>query len=149
VSAVVRFLDAEPNGLADMLGRLLEANLAADPGRERLLHGTVVVLEASDAEVAARLELSPTEVRVANLPRTAPGKGSAGTTDRPPAIRIRANAGDLVILAGAPLLLGLPSPFRHDGREVLRRIASGRVRVSGMLRHPLVLSRFARLLSVA
>lgn len=145
----MRFLDAEPNGLADMLGRLLEANLAADPGRERLLRTATVVLQASDAEVAARLDLSPGEVRVANLSLSAVAEPPAGSTGPAPELWIRANAGDLVILAGAPLLLGVPSPFRRDGREVLRRIATRRVRVSGMLRHPLVLSRFARLLSVA
>ena len=145
----VVFLDAEPNGLADMLGRLLEANLAADPRRVRLLHAAVVLLEASDAEVAARVELSPGQVRVANVARVSgedPAVGGNGPTSD---LRIRASAGDLVALAGAPLVLGLPNPLRRPGRDILRRVATRRVRVSGMLRHPLVLSRFARLLSVS
>ena len=33
----VEFADAEPNGLADLVGRLIGANLEEDPGRRALL----------------------------------------------------------------------------------------------------------------
>jgi hypothetical protein len=141
VSPLVRYADAEPNGLADLLGRLLEANVEADPARRRLLAPAVIEVDASDAAVAARVELTPDAVVVANLWTS----GAAASAD----VRIRAGAADLLALAGAPLLAGLPSPFRRDGRDVLRRIANGSVRISGMLRHPVVVSRFARLLSVS
>jgi hypothetical protein len=39
--------------------------------------------------------------------------------------------------------------FDADGRAAIGRVLRGHVRVSGMLRHPLRLSRFNRLLSVA
>jgi hypothetical protein len=61
---------------------------------------------------------------------------------------IAAEAYDLIELAGAPLRFGFPDAFHPRGRAVIHRIASRRVRVSGMLRHPIRLSRFTRLLSV-
>jgi hypothetical protein len=134
----VRFVDAEPNGLADLVGRLIEANLEADPGRRQLLADTVVRLKASDAAIEATVALSADGVRVANGP-------PAG---RRPHLVLSADAYDLIELAGAPLRFGFPDPFDARGRSVIGRIATRHVRVSGMVRHPVRLSRFTRLLSV-
>jgi hypothetical protein len=139
VTPAVRVAGEEPNGLADLLARLLEGNLERDPRRLRLLRPGSVVVVAADADLAATVELAPGRATVADAD---PSRTIGG-------IRIRAAAGDLLALAGAPLLFGVPNPFRRDGRDVLRRIVTGRVRISGMLRHPLALTRFARLLSVA
>lgn len=136
VAPVVTFADAEPNGLADLVGRLLEANLERDPARWPLLRPAVVVLEASDAEVRATLRISPEGIEVAN--------GAASSAH----LRVRADAFDLIELAGAPLRWGLPDAFDPQGRAALGRILSGHVRVRGMLRHPVRLSRFTRLLTV-
>jgi hypothetical protein len=134
----VRFADDEPNGLADLVGRLIEANLQNDPGRERLLGSTVVELSASDADTQATLDLARDGVVVSN-----------GRSNGRAHLRVRADAYDLVEFAGAPLRLGLPDVFDAGGRAALGRVLRGRVRVSGMLRHPVRLSRFNRLLSVA
>ncbi|HET9250184.1 MAG TPA: hypothetical protein VFP13_09655 [Actinomycetota bacterium] len=134
----VRFADAEPNGLADLVGRLIDANLQAEPGRRELLADTVVRLKASDAAIEATVTLSVDGVSVANGP-------PAG---RRPHLVLSADAYDLIELAGAPLRFGFPDLFDARGRSVLGRIANRHVRVSGMLRHPVRLSRFTRLLSV-
>jgi hypothetical protein len=134
----VRFADAEPNGLADLVGRLIETNLEADPGRRSLLLDTIVRLRASDAATEATVRLSSAGVAVSNRP-------PAG---RRPHLLIVADAYDLIELAGAPLRFGFPDALDARGRAILRRIATRRVRVSGMLRHPIRLSRFTRLLSV-
>lgn len=139
VRPAVRILGDDPSGLADMLGRLLEGNLASDPSRARLLRPGVVLVAATDAEVASRIELAPGVVTVCDV------DPSTALAD----LRIRASAADLLALAGAPLLLGLPDLFRREGRDVLRRILTRRVRISGMVRRPLLLARFARLLSVS
>jgi hypothetical protein len=133
----VSFADAEPNGLADLVGRLIASNLEREPGRRRLLRPTVVELSASDADVRATIRLSPAGVTVSN--------GAAGTK---PHLLIGADAYDLIELAAAPLRLGLPDIFDARGRAVLGQIVHGHVRVSGMLRHPVRLTRFTRLLSV-
>ena len=62
-------------------------------------------------------------------------------------LRIRASSADLLAVSAAPLRFGLPDPLRREGRVVLRKLLAGDVRVSGMLRHPVRLSRFSRLLS--
>jgi hypothetical protein len=133
----VSFADAEPNGLADLVGRLIASNLEREPGRRRLLRPAVVELSASDADVRATIRLSPAGVTVSN--------GPAG---RKPHLLIGADAYDLIELAAAPLRLGLPDVFDARGRAVLGQIVHGHVRVSGMLRHPIRLMRFTRLLSV-
>lgn len=133
----VRFADAEPNGLADLVGRLIETNLAVDPDRRGLLRDTVVELSASDAELHATIRLAAGDLTISN-----------GALSPRPHLRVVADAFDLVELAGAPLRFGLPDVFASEGRSVLRRIATRHVRVSGMFRHPIRLSRFTRLLSV-
>jgi len=131
----VSFADAEPNGLADLVGRLIASNLEREPGRRRLLRPAVVELSASDADVRATIRLSP-GVTVSNGPAASR-----------PHLRVTADAYDLIELAAAPLRLGLPDVFDAQGRAVLRQIARRHVRVSGMLRHPIRLTRFTRLLS--
>ena len=134
----VRFADAEPNGLADLVGRLIETNLEAEPDRRALLRDTVVLLTASDAATEATVAVSSSGVAVSNGP-------PAG---RRPHLVIVSEAYDLIELAGAPLRFGFPDALHPRGRAVIRRIATRRVRVSGMLCHPIRLSRFTRLLSV-
>ena len=131
----VVLIDAEPSGLARMLAGLLEANLSRRPERVALLRPAVVEVDAVDAGVAVTVRFDRGRVRVSN--------GSATPSD----VRVRASGHDLLALSGAPLRFGFPDPLRREGRAVLRRIAAGQVRVSGMLRHPVVLSRFSRLLS--
>ena len=104
-----------------------DANLREHPDRRRLLSETVVELSASDANMHATLEVTADDVLVSN-----------GRSNGRAHLRVRADAYDLVEFAAAPLRLGLPG-----------RVLRGHVRVSGMLRHPLRLSRFNRLLSVA
>lgn len=134
----VRFADAEPNGLADLVGRLIGANLDGDPGRRALLRPSIVELSASDADMHATIRLTGDAVEVSN-----------GRANPIAHLRVRADAFDLIEFAAAPLLLGLPDVFDAKGRAALARVLRGHVRVSGMLRHPVRLSRFNRLLSVA
>jgi hypothetical protein len=141
----VRFADAEPNGLADLVGRLIETNLETEPDRRRMLRDTIVLLQASDAAIEATVTLSRAGVDVANGPAKGPANGPGG---RRPHLVIAADAYDLIELAGAPLRFGFPDVMDPQGRSVIRRIATRHVRVSGMLRHPIRLSRFTRLLSV-
>jgi hypothetical protein len=131
----VVFADEEPNGLASMVGGLIEQNLTRDPDRTRLLTGGSAVLDALDAGVAVTLRLGPGEVEVAN--------GTSGPAD----LVVTAHSGDLLGLAGAPLRFGLPDALTHEGRAVVRGLATRRVRISGMAAHPGLLRRLTMLLS--
>jgi hypothetical protein len=138
VNVHVALADPEPNGLAAMLAGLIGSNLDRNPRRAGLLRDCTVELEALDAGITATVRLRPGRVEVANGPGHLPRD-----------LRIFAVSHDLLALAAAPLRLGLPDPLRAEGRAVLGHLVRRRVRISGLLRHPVVLSRFARLLSVA
>lgn len=134
---VVTFADAEPNGLAGLVGRLIEANLER-PQRRLLLGPSVVELVATDADVAVTVRLDDGGAEVSN--------GGAGMSAH---VSVEGLGQDLIDLATVPLRLGLPDLLHRSGRSVVRRILGRHVRVSGMLRHPVRMSRFLRLLSVA
>ncbi len=127
----------EPNGVVSMLDALVRANLERDPRRARLLGRGVVELVARDAGVSAVIDLSSDPPRVSAGPRP--------TAD----VRISASSDDLLALAGAPLRLGYPDPLRREAHGVLGAIVRGRVRIEGLLRHPLLVRRLAGLLSAA
>lgn len=133
----VRFVDDEPNGLAEMVGELLRQNLERDPGRRRHLTPTTATIAVPDAGVDLTIRIAPPDVSVANGP--APGAH----------LRIRAGSDALLRLTAAPLRLGFPDPFRPQGRAVLRDLVAGRVRVGGLVRHPVRTARLSMLLSVA
>jgi hypothetical protein len=127
----------EPSGLASMLAELIRTNLSTDPGRAALLRPAVVVLDAPDAEVTVFLRIAPDEVRV-------------GDGDVPDAhLRIRADAVRLLDLTTVPLRLGFPDVGRPEGRAVVGDLFARRLRIRGLLRHPVRLARITRLLSVA
>jgi hypothetical protein len=136
VTARVEFLDDEPNGIASMIGGLIEANLANHPERTSLLKPAVVGIVAEDAHVALTLDISRGRVKVAN-----------GLPPRADVI-VRGDSETLTELSSAPLRLGFPDAFTRTGRAVTRKLFSGTLRVQGLLRHAGVVSRLNRLLSV-
>jgi hypothetical protein len=136
--ATVTYVDPHPSGLSAMIGGLIEANLRANPDRAELLRPCVVVLTATDAEVSTSLHISPAGVEVANEPPAAGGD-----------LGVRASSGDLIALSAMPLRFGLPDPLRREGRAVVGGMLRGRIRVSGLVRHPAKLARLTRLLSVS
>jgi hypothetical protein len=114
---------------------------------------TRVVLTDAEPNGLARMLAGLLEANLARRPERAMllrrGVVEVDAADAAVAVTVRLDEGrhDLLALSAAPLRLGFPDPLRPGGRAVLRRIASRRVRVSGMVRHPVVLSRFSRLLS--
>lgn len=138
MTATVVLADEEPSPFAQMVAGLIEANLRREPERGSLLRPATIELEAVDAGATATVRLRPGTVEVAG--------GPANPSFH---VRVRAAGADLLALSAAPLLLGFPHPLHRDGRAVLAAVLRGRVHIGGVLRHPLTLSRFARLLSVA
>ena len=126
----------DPSGLAELLAGLLEQNLAREPARAAHLRPSLVVLAAPDAGVAVTVRLAPGSVHVAD--------GVAPDAH----LRIVADADRLLALAAAPLRAGLPDLLHREGRGAIADIVTGRVRVRGLVRHPVRLARFTTLLSV-
>ena len=128
--------DAEPSGLGEMMGSLIEQNLERDPARERLLVPALVTIAAPDAAVAITLRIDPGRILVA--------EGA-----RPEAqLAVTADSSRLLALTDTPLRFGLPDPLRAKGRAILFDLLARRVRIRGMLLHPLRLRRLTMLLSV-
>ena len=136
--ARVTYADDEPNGLATMLGGLIEGNLAQHPEREKLLKPAVIGIVAPDAGVAVTFVVSPGLVTVSN-----------GAPKRRADLIVKANSGVLIELSSVPLKFGLPDAMTPEGREVNRKLLKGEIKVKGMLLHPGKLARLNQLLSVA
>ena len=133
----VRYGDAEPNGLAAMIGGLIEANLAQHPGRERLLaRRSTFAIVATDVDVAVSIRLGSGGVEVRN-----------GVVGRPDVL-IETDSDTLLALSSVPLRLGLPDVMRPEGRAVNRKLLRGELKVKGLVVHPGKLARLNKLLSV-
>ena len=136
MTARVEYADEEPNGIARLIGGLIEGNLRDHPERERLLRPAAVGIVADDAGVGITLRITPGRVVVAN--------GVVGN----PAVLVRTDSITLTELASAPLRFGFPDAMRADGRAITRKLANGKLRVKGLSSHPGIVSRLNRLLSV-
>ncbi|MGI8615505.1 MAG: hypothetical protein ACR2L4_01810 [Actinomycetota bacterium] len=133
----VAVVSPAPSGLASMVAELIEQNLARDPARRGLLRPSVVVLDASDADVTVFVRIALEEVRV--------GDGNVPDAH----LSIRAPSARLLDLTTAPLRFGLPDVRSREGRAIVGDILGRRLRIRGLLRHPLRLARLTKLLSVA
>jgi hypothetical protein len=137
VTATVVYPDPEPNGLASMLGGLIEGNLAAHPEREALLAKPATFgIVAGDIGVTVSIRLQPGKVTVRN-----------GLVGRPN-IMVDTDSETLVGLSSVPLRFGMPDAMTKEGREVNRKLLKKQLRVKGLVRHPAKLARLNKLLSV-
>ena len=134
----VEYADEEPNGLASMLGGLIEANLEQHPERRALLKPAVIGIHSPDAEVTVTIAIAPGRVRV----RNGPPRGNSH-------LFVTADSQTLIELSSVPLRFGLPDSMTKEGREVNAKLLSGKLKVRGMFPHLGKLARFNRLLSVA
>lgn len=135
-AAKVEYVDGEPNGLAAMLGGLIEANLEAHPERAALLEPAVIGITAPDAEVSVTITMAPGRVALAN-----------GIQGRPN-LFVQADSDVLIELSSVPLRFGLPDNMTRGGREVTGKLFKGTIKVRGMYRHVGKLARLNKLLSV-
>jgi hypothetical protein len=137
VTVEVRYPDPEPNGLAQMLGGLMEGNLIAHPEREALLaRPSTYAIRATDVGVDVSIRLEPGRVIVRN-----------GVVGRPQVV-VETDSETLMGLSSMPLKFGLPDVMTKEGREVNRKLMKGQLKVRGLLRHPAKLARLNKLLSV-
>jgi hypothetical protein len=133
----VEFPDAEPNGLATLLGGLIQSNLASHRELERLLSKPATyAIVAPDVDVAVSIRLAPGKVTVRN--------GVVGKPD----VKVTADSETLVGLSSVPLKFGLPDVMTKQGREVNRKLLKGQLRVRGLIMHPCKLGHLNKLLSV-
>ena len=137
MAVTVAYLDKEPNGLAAMLGGVIEGNLAAHPERESLLgRPATYAIVAQDIDVAVSIRLGDGAVKVRN-----------GVVGRPDVL-VQGDSDTLISLSTVPLRFGLPDATKHEGRAVMKKLARRELRVRGLVRHPGKLARLNKLLAV-
>jgi hypothetical protein len=134
----VSYAEPDPVGLAELLGRLIEQNLARDPSRRRLLRRRAeFTIVAIDAEVGATLRIGEDRVRVSMVP------------DPAAPVRIAAAGHLLFAMVAAPTRLGLPDVLSADGRAVVGAILTRRIRVRGLVTRFPELRRLTMLLTAS
>jgi hypothetical protein len=110
------------DGVAPSIFGLLERGIAREPGLAAEMRGRVVFRFAEDFS-PLRITFRPRSVVVED-----------GDSRRPDLV-IEGRLPDIVHLAAVPTLRGrlhgVPDPRRPHGRRALRRLANGRVRVTG------------------
>lgn len=128
--------EAGLDGLADMVADLLDGNLDGDPERARLLSGKTwrVGVHVPEAESRFRLEIGEGRLAMSGL--------NGGSCD----LAITADGDTLIELPSLPLVVGLPDPRRAVARAVIAKILRRQLRIRGLLRHPVLLTRVLRLL---
>jgi hypothetical protein len=123
-----------PNGIAAGLLALVERGAARRPRIARELRGRIEIRFAEDY-APVRLHFGDDQVTVED------GKGSRWKSD----LVIEGSLPDVVQLATAPLVGGLPRPTNRRGRAALASVAARRVRIEGS---PLLARRVMKLLEV-
>jgi hypothetical protein len=133
----VTYMDEDPNGLAAMLGGLIEANLDAHPERIALLSKPATyAITAPDADVSVTIHIGPDGVKVAN-----------GIRGRPH-VTVNANSDDLISLSSVPLRFGQPDATTKEGRDVVVKLLRRDLKVKGLVTQSARLGRLNRLLAV-
>jgi hypothetical protein len=123
-----------PNGIAAGLLALVERGAAKRPRIARELRGRVEIRFAEDY-APVRLHFEDAQVTIED------GKGGRWKSD----LVIEGSLPDVVQLATAPLVGGLPRPTHRRGRAALAAVAARRVRIEGS---PLLARRVMKLLEV-
>jgi hypothetical protein len=129
---------AEENGLANMVAELLRANVeSSDRKRAAFLRmkGSVGLI-ATDAEVKVTL--------VFDRGRCVVHDGILDGT----AVTVTADSDSILELSNVRLVGGLPFYFDKPGRAVVSKVFGRAIRIRGLLRHPVTLTRLGIVLSV-
>ena len=129
---------AEENGLANMVAELLRANVeTSDRKRAAFLRmkGSVGLI-ATDAEVKVTL--------VFDRGRCVVHDGILEGTG----VTVTADSDSILELSNVRLVGGLPFYFDKPGRAVVSKVFGRVIRIRGLLRHPLTLTRLGIVLSV-
>lgn len=129
---------AEHNGLAQMLADLLRQNLEQKPIKIKYFNrlGLSVAITAPDAEVELTIFFN---------------RGSCVIYDGvvgKPHLHIITESANIMALSATPVRAGLPDPFDSSGRDLIKKLLKGEVKIKGMLRHPLAVTCLTNVFSV-
>ncbi len=127
---------AERNGLAVALREIVALNVRDRPLAARVYQRLNIAAAVRLADMAPPLTL---DFQRGSL------TVHTGTPPRSAKVAIVTDARGLIAFAEAPKLAGLPDLRTREGRVVVRRLLSRRLRLRGVLRHPLAMLAVALL----
>ena len=129
---------AKDVGLAEMLFNLLRQNLEQKP--QKLLSfkalDSNVVMVARDIDITVTLSFKRGKLNIYD--------GVVGNPD----LKIIADHDAILELSLINIRLGLPNYLDKTGRNVLKKLLLGELKIEGLLRHPLQLTHLTRIFSV-
>ena len=127
----------EAPGLGEMIADIVRGNIASHPDRAGLLDG-----------VRGRVNVIATDAHVSTgLLFTGSGLSVGSAFDRAD-VTIRTDSETLLQMTSVPLRFGNPDPGTQAGREIIRKIATRKLRIRGLI-HQRLIGRLQRLLTVA
>lgn len=129
---------AKDVGLAEMLFNLLRQNLEQRPQKIssfEALHLNVVIM-ARDIDITVTLAFEKGKLTIYN--------GIVGKAD----LTIIADHDAILDLSLINIFLGLPNYFDKAGRNILKKLLLGNLKIKGLLKHPLQLTHLTKLFSV-
>jgi hypothetical protein len=128
----------DEGGMATMIADIIRGNLEEKPHRVsdfNALDGNVY-MRAEDAEVDMTLAFSSGGLVVHG--------GRHGASK----ISIATDSATLLDLANITIKWGLPYYLDGVGRSVITKLLTGKLKINGLLTHPIMLTRFTKLMSV-
>jgi hypothetical protein len=125
-------------GLAEMMFNLIRQNLEQKPQRLssfRALHSDVVII-ARDIDITITLAFKGGELTIYN--------GIIGKAD----LKIIADHDAILELSLINICMGLPNYFDKTGRNILKKLLLGNLKIEGMLKNPFQLIHLTKIFSV-
>jgi hypothetical protein len=129
---------AKDVGLAEIVFHLIRQNLEQKPHRLssfRALNSNVTVI-ARDIDITITLMFEKGKLTIYN--------GIIGKTD----LKIIADHDAILGLCLLDICMGLPNYFNRAGRDIMKKILLGNLKIEGLFKHPLQLTHLTKLFSV-
>ena len=129
---------SEECAMAEILSNLLQANLVKSPVKQAIFRAldAVVGIHIEDIEVSLTLDFRAGRLTI-----------HEGIV-KPPQITIRTESGYVLDLSNISVRFGLPYFFNDQGKEVLRNIREGKIKMFAMPWQLLNVVRLTRVMSV-
>ena len=125
-------------GLPVMIADIIKGNLSIKPQKQNdfnALNGNIYML-ASDVGIGMTMAFEKGKLTVHS--------GKVGN----PKISISADSATLLDLANIDVKFGLPYLFDQVGKGVTKKFLNSQLKLEGLITHPVMLIRFAKLMSV-
>lgn len=129
---------AEEVPFSYVIADLLSGNLQQKPEKMRTFNNMygVVALNLADIEASVTLIFAGGRLRIE--------KGIVGKPD----LIINSSSENIISLNAINIKFGLPYYFDEAGMNVLKQLLNGDLKIQGMFRHPILLTRLTKVMSV-